>query len=297
MILVTLGTQDKSFVRLLKTIEKAKKKGIIQDEIVVQGGYTTYQSDAFQVFDLIPMEEFEQLMDEASLVITHGGVGSILTALQKGKKVIAAPRLKKYKEHTNNHQIEIVDAFAKEGYLLPLKDFSQFAKIYKKSQTFQPKKYTSHQKQFEKAIEGYLVEHQSWYNRYKEGLLYLFFGGCTTLINLLVFYLLDLLQVNPYLNNTIAWIVAVLFAYVTNKYFVFESKEKKGKKAAQELGSFFVARVLSYGIDMGGLYLFYQLLSFPKMLVKIGMNIVVILFNYIVSKLFIFRKKEIHSRS
>ena len=115
MILVTLGTQDKAFTRLLKKIEQAKKKGIIEDEIIVQGGYTSYKSDYFKVFDLIPMDEFDALMTQADLVITHGGVGSILTALQKGKKVIAAPRLKQYKEHANNHQLEIVDAFAKEG--------------------------------------------------------------------------------------------------------------------------------------------------------------------------------------
>lgn len=186
MILVTLGTQDKAFTRLLKKIEQAKKKGIIEDEVIVQGGYTSYKSDYFKVFDLIPMDEFDALMTQADLVITHGGVGSILTALQKGKKVIAAPRLKQYKEHANNHQLEIVDAFAKEGYLLPLKDFSQFEKIYKKSKTFQPKKYKSNHAQFEKAIEGYLEEHISWYNRYSK----VFFLGLLLLFVFILFLIL-----------------------------------------------------------------------------------------------------------
>ena len=126
MILVTLGTQDKPFSRLLKVIEKAIKKGVIQEKVIVQAGYTPYKSDVMEVFDLIPVDEFEKLMKDADLVISHGGVGSILSALKKGKKVIAAPRLSKYNEHTNDHQLELVTAFAKEGYLLPLKDFSKF---------------------------------------------------------------------------------------------------------------------------------------------------------------------------
>lgn len=166
MILVTLGTQDKSFSRLLATVEKAKKEGIITDRVVVQAGYTSYQSDVLEIFDLIPMEDFNALLEKADLVITHGGVGSILTALQKGKKVIAAPRLSKYKEHTNDHQLELVDVFAKENYLLPLKDFTQFEKIYERSKHFKPKVYKSNQKAFVTAIEGYLEEeHTSWYNR------------------------------------------------------------------------------------------------------------------------------------
>ncbi len=294
MILVTLGTQDKPFSRLLKVIEKAIKKGVIQEKVIVQAGYTPYKSDVMEVFDLIPVDEFEKLMKDADLVISHGGVGSILSALKKGKKVIAAPRLSKYNEHTNDHQLELVTAFAKQGYLLPLKDFSKFEKIYEKSKTFKPKKYRSNHQKFLKAIEREIDDdHISWYNRMREVLSYLFFGVCTTLVNLLSFWILDKVGVNPYVNNTIAWILSVLFAYITNKFFVFEQKNTKGKTLLFEMGTFFLARIFSYFVDMLGLYVFFGLLLWNKMAVKILMNIVVIILNYLASKWIIFRKKGV----
>ena len=80
MILVTLGTQDKSFERLLKAIDKEIEKGNIKDKVVVQAGYTKYKSKNMEIFKSVSNDRLEELMDEASLIITHGGVGSILTA-------------------------------------------------------------------------------------------------------------------------------------------------------------------------------------------------------------------------
>ena len=114
MILVTLGTQDKSFERLLKAVDKEIEKGNIKDKVLVQAGYTKYKSKNMEIFKSVSNDRLEELMDEASLIITHGGVGSILTALKHHKKVIATPRLSKYNEHTNDHQkqiIEILDRF------------------------------------------------------------------------------------------------------------------------------------------------------------------------------------------
>ena len=88
MILVTLGTQDKTFVRLLDEIDKLINKGIIQDKVIVQAGFTKYSSDNMEIFDLIPQDEFNNLMSKADLVITHGGVGNIISALEKIKKLL-----------------------------------------------------------------------------------------------------------------------------------------------------------------------------------------------------------------
>ena len=96
MILVILGTQDKKFPRLLDCIEKEIEKGTIKDKVVVQAGQTDYTSSNMEIFDLLPAPEFDKMMDKADLIITHGGAGSILSAIKKGKKVIAAPRLAKY---------------------------------------------------------------------------------------------------------------------------------------------------------------------------------------------------------
>ena len=143
MILVTLGTQDKGFPRLLKQIDEEIKKGNIKEKVIVQAGCTKYESDNMEIFDLIPSDEFDKLVARADLIITHGGAGSILTAIKKNKKVIAAARLKKYKEHTNDHQIQIVKEFAKDGYILELRDFSKLGKLIAKSKTFKPKKFVS----------------------------------------------------------------------------------------------------------------------------------------------------------
>ena len=89
MILVTLGTQDKEFRRLLKAIEREIINGTIKDKVVVQAGHTKYTSDRMEIIDYVPSDEFDKLMDKADLVITHGGAGSILGAIKRGKVVIA----------------------------------------------------------------------------------------------------------------------------------------------------------------------------------------------------------------
>ena len=81
MILVTLGTQDKSFVRLLEAIEKEINNGNIKDKVIVQAGYTKFESKNMVIYDLIPYEKFDKLVKECDLLITHGGVASILNGI------------------------------------------------------------------------------------------------------------------------------------------------------------------------------------------------------------------------
>lgn len=169
MILVVLGTQDKEFKRLLEAVDKEINKGTIKDKVVVQAGLTHYESDNMEIFDFLPAPEFEKLMDEADLIITHGGAGTILSAIKKGKKVIAAARLEKYKEHHNDHQKQIIGEFSKQGYLLELKDFKKLGELIKKSKSFSPKKFVSNTNNMIKLLENYIEDtnHISWYNRYR----------------------------------------------------------------------------------------------------------------------------------
>jgi len=118
LILVLLGTQDKKFNRLLEGIDSAIDNGYIKDDVIVQAGYSAdYKSKNMKIFDLIPIDEFDDLIKKSDLIITHGGVGSITTALKNEKKVIAVPRLKKYNEHMNDHQLQIINNFSKSGYI------------------------------------------------------------------------------------------------------------------------------------------------------------------------------------
>ena len=103
MILVLLGTQDKPFLRLLKMVSKEIDKGNIKEKVVAQTGYTAFSDKNIESFDFKNKEEIEKLIDKARIIITHAGVGTITECLEKGKKIIVVPRLKKYLEHTNDH--------------------------------------------------------------------------------------------------------------------------------------------------------------------------------------------------
>ena len=156
MILVTLGTQDKSFERLLKAVDKAIDEGYIKDKVVVQAGLTPYKSKNMEIFDFIPRDKFEKLIKECDILITHAGVGSILTGLENNKKVIAAARLSEYKEHVNDHQIQILEKFDRLGYILPLKDFDKLGELVKNINKFKPNKYVSNTDNIIKHIEEYI---------------------------------------------------------------------------------------------------------------------------------------------
>jgi len=153
MILVTLGTQDKPFKRLLEAVDNLITKGIIKDKVIVQAGCTKYESSNMEIFDLIPMEEFDKLINDCNLLITHGGVGSIITGLNKNKVVIAVPRLEKYGEHVNDHQKQIIANFQEKGYIIGIDNPSDLEKALKKSKKFKPQKYQSNRNNMIKLVE------------------------------------------------------------------------------------------------------------------------------------------------
>jgi len=156
MILILLGTQDKSFERLLKCVDEQIKLGNIKDKVIAQVGCTKYDSSNIEMFDLIPMEKLKKLVKESSFIITHGGVGSIIDSLIEDKKVIACPRLKKYNEHANDHQLQIVKKFSDDGYIIPFYETDDLGQIIKKIDSFKPKKYKSNTTNLIKILEDYI---------------------------------------------------------------------------------------------------------------------------------------------
>ena len=118
MILVTLGTQDKQFTRLLNKIEELINKGIIKEKVIAQIGNTRFKSNKIKTYKFLSIDAYEKLIKECDILITHGGVGTIISGLQKNKKIIAITRLKEYNEHENNHQLEIIKEFSNKNYLL-----------------------------------------------------------------------------------------------------------------------------------------------------------------------------------
>lgn len=156
MILVLLGTQNNSFHRLLEEIEKNIKDGTIKEKVIVQAGYTKYETEKMEIFDLISKEQLEQFQEQADLIITHGGVGSIITSIRKGKKVIAVPRMHQYGEHVNNHQIEIVQNFNEQGYIIGIEKVEELKQAILKAKEFEPKKYEINNKLMLKTIEEFI---------------------------------------------------------------------------------------------------------------------------------------------
>lgn len=129
--------------------------------------------------------------------------------------------------------------------------------------------------------------------KYKEFLLYGIFGALTTLVNIVVYFIFTKeLGINFLISNVIAWILSVLFAYITNKTFVFESKKLEIKEVLKEAVSFFSARLFTGALDMLVMYISVDLLSIDDFLMKILSNIIVILLNYFLSKYWIFKKAE-----
>ncbi len=129
------------------------------------------------------------------------------------------------------------------------------------------------------------------WNQYKELILYVFFGGCTTLINIVVYFVCrQWLWMSVVAADVSAWFLSVVFAYVTNKLFVFESKSWRSQLVAKEVAEFFAARVFSLGVDVAILYVTVEVLDWWELPMKIIANVVVIVINYIFSKWIIFRK-------
>lgn len=156
MIFVTLGTQDKPFTRLLKKIDDEIKNGNIDDEVVVQGGCTKIDTDRMTIFNQVSQQEFEEYIDKCDILLTHAGVGSIITGLKHSKKVVAVPRLAKYGEAANDHQIQLVENFSQEGYILGVNDLDNLSKILKDSKKFKPKKYVSNTEHFIEQLVDYI---------------------------------------------------------------------------------------------------------------------------------------------
>lgn len=127
--------------------------------------------------------------------------------------------------------------------------------------------------------------------KYQQYISYLVFGGLTTVVNFAVYYPLE--GVAGYLTaNVIAWIAAVVFAYIVNKLFVFESNSRNLSVLVYEILTFFAARLLSLGLEELVLYLLVEQAQFNSRIVKIFAQILVIVFNYFASKFVIFRKKK-----
>lgn len=131
------------------------------------------------------------------------------------------------------------------------------------------------------------------YKKYKEIINYMIFGGLATLVNFISYYIFArTLNVDEVISSGLSWFCAVLFAYVTNKLFVFESKKDTKKEMIKEMISFFLARILSGALcDVGTFALMVKVLKINDIIAKLVTQVMVVIVNYIFSKL-IFKKEN-----
>ncbi|MBB6713492.1 GtrA family protein [Clostridium gasigenes] len=131
------------------------------------------------------------------------------------------------------------------------------------------------------------------YEKYEEKILYVIFGVGTTIVNIITYVgltqIIGLLSVTA---NIIAWIISILFAYITNKIWVFKSNDYNVEHLKKEVITFVSARAASGGLDIFIMYIFVQILSMNDIVIKISSNILVVIINYFFSKLYVFKAKE-----
>lgn len=156
MILVLLGTHELPFNRLLREVEQQILTGVIREEVIVQLGNTKYPDRYFKTFRFIDPDLLRKYYNNAEYIITHAGEGSIMNGLLMNKKLIVCPRLKKYGEHNDDHQVEIATEFCTAGYILVYNDGDSLEKTIESLKTFQPNRYKSAKEDLIKDIENYI---------------------------------------------------------------------------------------------------------------------------------------------
>lgn len=132
MIFVTVGTHEQPFNRLIECVDNLKKDETITEEVVIQTGYSTYEPKYCRWQKLFPYQEMLKLVDEARIVITHGGPSSFIMPLQIGKTPIVVPRRHEFNEHVNNHQVSFAKAVAERmGSIIVVDDISELSNTIK----------------------------------------------------------------------------------------------------------------------------------------------------------------------
>lgn len=131
MIFVTVGTHEQQFNRLIEEVDRLKGEGIIEDEVIIQTGFSTYEPKYCKWSKLIPYSEMQQNIEEARIVITHGGPASFIAPLQIAKVPIVVPRQRKFDEHVNDHQLEFCKAVEERmGNIIVIEEIAELSKVY-----------------------------------------------------------------------------------------------------------------------------------------------------------------------
>lgn len=156
MIFITLGSQKFQFNRLLKAVDSQVAEGKIRDDIFAQVGDSDYVPMNYNYKDFLNRDEFIEWQCKADIVITHGGTGAIIGAVKKRKKVIAVPRLAKYGEHVDDHQLQLIEQFKDLNLIYECLDCDSIWKAIEIVKTMEFKEYISNTNRIIDNIDRYI---------------------------------------------------------------------------------------------------------------------------------------------
>jgi len=138
LILVTVGTHYQGFERLIEAVDKLKGKNKIKEDVVIQIGHTNYIPKNCKWFKFVNSEDLLELYKKSNIIITHGGIGSIVIPLKLKKPVIVVPRYKKFSEHTDDHQLQITRELEKEKKIIAVYNIDNLENVLREAKKFFP---------------------------------------------------------------------------------------------------------------------------------------------------------------
>ena len=154
MIFVTVGTHEQQFNRLIKEVDRLKGEGLIQDEVFIQTGFSDYEPVYCQWKNLISYDEMNHYMDEANIIITHGGPATFMGVISRGKRPIVVPRQEKFGEHVNDHQLEFSQKINEEyiDSIELIQNIEELRQIFYKSNTYNLERIQSNNTNFNRQL-------------------------------------------------------------------------------------------------------------------------------------------------
>ena len=155
MIFVTVGSQKFPFDRLLQQVDRMVRAGLMEEEVFIQTGTSDYQPACpHQAF--CERERFEELMETCDILITHGGAGSMVDAAKRGKRTVAVPRLARYGEHVDDHQLELAKRLHKMNLLHACLDVEQLPQALAQVRPHRFAPFQSNTQVFLASLDGYI---------------------------------------------------------------------------------------------------------------------------------------------
>lgn len=156
MIFVAVGTQKFQFDRLLKAIDKLIDDGLLDEEVYAQIGYSNHVPEHYHFDKMMDKSKYDSMIKKCDLLVTHSGVGTIVLGLKYSKPVIVVPRLKRYGEHIDDHQVQIADAFSDRNLVLKCEDTEDLITSIKEARSHRFDRYISKNDVVIREIESFL---------------------------------------------------------------------------------------------------------------------------------------------